>query len=226
MNAMTDPATWNAVDEYFDNQLLPDDPRPAAAAEAAAEAGLPPISVSPSQGRMLELYARLQRAERILEIGTLGAYSTLWLARGLAPAGRLLTLEVHPEHARVARTNLEKAGLSDRVEVRLGAAVDSLRELVAADEPAYDLIFIDADKESNAEYFRQSLALSRPGTLIIVDNVVRQGAVADPTNETAAVRGTRALAEAVAAEPRVSAAAVQTVGSKGYDGFALIVVDH
>lgn len=221
-----DAATWNDVDVYFDAQLLPDDPRPAAAARAAAAAGLPAISVSPSQGRMLELYARMQGARRILEVGTLGAYSTIWLARGLAPDGHILTLEVNPEHARVATANLAQAGLTDVVEVRLGAAADSLSELVQGRAEPYDLIFVDADKESNPEYFRRAVELSRPGTLIIVDNVVRRGAVADAQSEAADVRGTRALIETVAAEPRVTAATVQTVGSKGYDGFALILVER
>ena len=225
MNGM-DAATWNDVDVYFDTQLLPDDPRPAAAARAAAAAGLPAISVSPSQGRMLELYARMQGARRILEVGTLGAYSTIWLARGLAPDGHILTLEVNPEHARVATANLAQAGLTDVVEVRLGAAADSLSELVQGRAEPYDLIFVDADKESNPEYFRRAVELSRPGTLIIVDNVVRRGAVADAQSEAADVRGTRALIETVAAEPRVTAATVQTVGSKGYDGFALILVER
>jgi len=211
---------WTAVDRYIDDALVAPDAALDAALQASSKAGLPAIAVSPSQGKLLHLMARAQGARRILEIGTLGGYSAIWLARGLAPGGRLITLEALEKHAAVARANLERARLADRVEIRVGKALDTLPQLAGP----FDLTFIDADKQNNAEYFRWALKLSRPGSLIIVDNVVRDGAVIDAASRDAAVQGVRRLYELIAAEPRVAATAVQTVGVKGYDGFAIALV--
>jgi predicted O-methyltransferase YrrM len=211
---------WENVDRYISETLVQPDDALAAALEASDAAGLPPISVSPAHGKLLWLLARTLGAKRILEIGTLGGYSTIWLARGLAPGGRLVTLEALEKHAAVARKNLARAGLADRVEVRIGKALDTLPQLVGP----FDLAFIDADKQNNPEYFRWALKLSRPGSLLVVDNVVRDGAVIDARSRDAAVQGVRRLYELIAAEPRVSATAVQTVGVKGYDGFAIALV--
>src|SRR5436309_4966911 len=208
---------WHEVDSYITDTLVQPDAALAAALEASDAAGLPQINVSPAHGKLLWLLARLQNARRILEVGTLGGYSTIWLARGLAAGGRLITLEALEKHAAVARSNLERAGLADRVEIRVGKALDTLPQLAGP----FDLTFIDADKQNNAEYFRWALKLSRPGSLIIVDNVVRDGAVIDAASRDAAVQGVRRLYELTAAEPRVAATAVQTVGVKGYDGFAI-----
>jgi predicted O-methyltransferase YrrM len=215
---------WSAVDGYIDDNLLPADPVLEAALRASADAGLPPISVSPSQGKLLHLLARAQGARTILEIGTLGGYSAIWLARALPPGGRLITLEAEPRHAEVARGNLAHAGLADVAEVRVGPAQDTLPQLVAAGDGPFDLIFIDADKAGYPDYLSWSVRLSRPGSMIIADNIVRGGAVADPASRDANVQGVRRFIEMLAAEPRVSATAIQTVGSKGYDGFALAVV--
>ncbi len=215
-----DARTWQSVDHYFAGQLLRPDPVLDAAQEANERAGLPPIDVSPAQGKLLHLLARTAGARRILEVGTLGGYSTIWLARALPSDGQLVTCEINPAHAEVARANLARAGLDGLVDVRVGAALDTLSTL----EGPFDLAFIDADKQSNAEYFRHALRLSRTGTIIVVDNVVRGGRVADADSPDPAVRGTRALTEAVAKEPRVEATAIQTVGTKGYDGFLLAVV--
>ncbi|MFE4974239.1 O-methyltransferase [Kitasatospora sp. NPDC056651] len=216
--------TWDAVDAYFSEQLVGDDPVLAAATAAAVAAGLPEIAVAPNQGKLLHLLALTQGAKRILEVGTLGGYSTIWLARALPADGRLISLELDGRHAEVARANLAAAGLAGVAEVRLGRAADSLGELVEQGTEPFDLVFVDADKPSNPEYFRRALQLTRPGSLIIIDNVVRGGAVADPDSTDPAVLGTRAVHELIAAEPRVSATAVQTVGSKGYDGFTLVRV--
>ena len=205
------------VDRYISETLVQPDDALAAALEASDAAGLPPISVSPAHGKLLWLLARTLGAKRILEIGTLGGYSAIWLARGLASGGRLITLEALEKHAAVARQNIARAGLAPAVEVRVGPALATLPQL----EGPFDLSFIDADKQNNAEYFRWALKLSRPGSLIIVDNVVRDGAVIDAASRDAAVQGVRRLYELIAAEPRVSATAVQTVGVKGYDGFAI-----
>jgi predicted O-methyltransferase YrrM len=215
---------WNAVDRYLCDLLAPDEPALAAALEASAAARLPPIQVSPNQGKLLHLLARAQGARRILEIGTLGGYSTIWLARALPEDGRLVTLEIDPGHAEVARGNLARAGLADRVEIRLGRALDTLPKLAAESRAAFDLVFIDADKPANPEYFRWALELTRPGSLIVIDNVVRDGAVIDAASADPAVQGVRRLHELLAAEPRVCATAIQTVGSKGYDGFAIALV--
>ena len=191
-----------------------------AALEASDAAGLPRISVSPAHGKLLWTFARLLNARRILEIGTLGGYSTLWLARGLARDGRLITLEALEKHAKVARANIERAGLSSVVEVRVGQALATLPSLAGP----FDLTFIDADKQNNADYFSWALKLSRPGGLIVVDNVVREGAVIDARSRDAAVQGVRRLNELIAKERRVAATAIQTVGIKGYDGFAVALV--
>ncbi|MFG2905446.1 O-methyltransferase [Kitasatospora sp. NPDC048286] len=213
--------TWDAVDAYFSEQLVGHDPVLEGATAAADEAGLPRIAVAPNQGKLLHLMALTQGAKRILEVGTLGGYSAIWLARALPEDGTLLTLELDPRHAEVARRNLAAAGLAGTAEVRVGRAADSLAELVEQGVDPFDLVFIDADKPSNPEYFRRALQLTRPGSLIIVDNVVRGGAVADAASTDPAVVGTRALHDLIAAEPRVDATSVQTVGSKGYDGFTL-----
>ncbi len=215
---------WTAVDRYITDLLGPPDPALDAALQATAAAGLPPHNVSPNQGKLLLLLAQLQRARTILEIGTLGGYSTIWLARALPADGRLITLEADPKHADVARANIARAALADVVELRLGRALDTLPQLAAEDRGPFDVIFIDADKPSNPEYFAWALKLSRRGTLIIVDNVVRNGAVIDAASGDPSVQGVRRFNELLAAEPRVSATAIQTVGSKGYDGFAIALV--
>ena len=211
---------WEEVDRYISDTLVRPDEALQAALEASDAAGLPAINVSPAHGKLLWLLARLLDAKRILEIGTLGGYSAIWLARGLAPGGRLVTLEAVEKHAAVARKNLERAGIAQAVDVRVGPALATLPKL----EGPFDLSFIDADKQNNAEYFRWALELSRPGSVIVVDNVVREGAVVDPRSRDAAVLGVRKLNELVAAEPRVAATAIQTVGVKGYDGFAVALV--
>jgi predicted O-methyltransferase YrrM len=216
--------TWTAIDRYLTDQLLPADPLLDAALEASAAAGLPPHQVSPNQGKLLELLARAVAARRILEIGTLGGYSTIWLARALPRGGALITLEADPRHADVARANVARAGLDARVELRVGPALETLPELAAEDAGPFDLSFIDADKASSAEYFDWALRLSRPGSLILIDNVVRRGAVADPATTDPSALGIRRLNQRMAGEPRVSATAIQTVGSKGHDGFALALV--
>jgi len=216
--------TWSAVDHYLDDLLVGRDAALEAALQASARAGLPPISVSPTQGKLLNLLARVRGARRILEVGTLGGYSTIWLARALPDDGRLISLEINPGHADVARANIERAGLAGRVEVRLGAALDSLAALAAEQPGPFDLFFIDADKANIPAYFKWALQLSRPGSVIIVDNVIRDGAVIQADSLDPNVQGVRKLNELMAAEPRVSATAIQTVGAKGYDGFAMALV--
>jgi predicted O-methyltransferase YrrM len=216
---------WTAVDRYFADMLIPPDPIMDAALAASDAAELPAMQVAPNQGKLLMLLAQIQHARNILEIGTLGGYSTIWLARALPADGYLVTLELNPKYAEVACANIERAGLADRVEIRLGRAVDTLSHLVNEKRGPFDLIFIDADKPSNPDYLAGSLKLSRPGTLIIVDNVVRDGAVADAASTDPNVQGVHRLAEMVSKDPRLSATAIQTVGSKGYDGFALLVVN-
>jgi predicted O-methyltransferase YrrM len=215
--------SWTAVDRYLEGLLVPADPVLEQALADSEKAGLPRIQVAPNQGKMLHLFARLVNARAILEIGTLGGYSTIWLARGLAAGGRLITLEMNPKHAEVARLNLARAGLADVVEIRLGPALETLPRLAAEGRGPFDLIFIDADKPSVPDYFEWSVKLARPGGLIIVDNVVREGAIVDP-NGGADVQGMRRLMEMMSREPRVSATAIQTVGGKGQDGFAMAVV--
>jgi predicted O-methyltransferase YrrM len=214
---------WTAVDEYITDRVVPTDEALDAAVRASAEAGLPDIQVAPNEGKLLHLLARLRGARRILEVGTLGGYSTIWLARALPPDGRLVTLELNERHAEVARANLERAGLAGLVEVRQGPALDTLPQLESAGYGPFDLVFIDADKPNNPDYLRWALRLTRPGSLIVVDNVVRGGSVVDDGGD-AAVQGTRGLFDLIAAEPRLTGTAVQTVGSRGYDGFALALV--
>lgn len=220
---------WTAVDDFITGALLEPDETLDAALAASDTAGLPAIAVSPAQGKLLNLLARMVHARRILEIGTLGGYSTIWLARALAPDGRLVTVEYEPKHAEVARANLAKAGLAELVDVRVGAALDTLpllaAELTGGRAEPFDLVFIDADKEHNADYFAASVSLTRPGGVIIVDNVVRGGDVIDERSEDSAVQGTRRLIEAISTEPSVNATAIQTVGAKGYDGFAIAILE-
>lgn len=211
---------WTSVDDWVEGRLVAEDAALEGALSASAAAGLPAIQVSAAQGRLLELLVRISGSERVLEVGTLGGYSTIWLARGLGPSGRVLTLELDPHHAQVARANLEAAGVARAVEVRVGNAADSL----AALDEVFDFVFIDADKPSTPTYFSAAVRLSRPGTVIVVDNVVRGGAVADPESTDAGVPSIRAFAEIVAHDPRLRGTAIQTVGRKGYDGFALVVV--
>ena len=220
---MTQPI-WTAVDRYLDELLVGPDAALEATLQASSEAGLPAINVAPTQGKLLHLLARILGARAILEIGTLGGYSTIWMARALPPDGHLVTLEIDPRHAEVARANIARAGLAQRVEVRLGRALDVLSKLAVEGAGPFDLIFIDADKANIPAYFKWALQLSRPGSLIVVDNVVREGAVIESESPDPSVQGVRRLNELMAAEPRVSATTIQTVGVKGYDGFALALV--
>lgn len=215
---------WTDVDIFFGDALAPEDPAFASIRQANDQAGLPAIDVSRMQGKLLHLLARIQGARRILEVGTLGGYSATWMAKALPVGGRLITLEIDAARAETARANLARCGVADRVEVRVGAALDTLRTLAEEGVEPFDLSFIDADKQNNANYLEWAIKLSRPGSVIIVDNVVREGAVADAASTDPAVVGTRRLIEAMAGHPRLSATAIQTVGSKGYDGFALAYV--
>jgi len=216
---------WTKVDEYYNKLFIGQDSALDQALAASQAADLPSINVAPNQGKLLFLLARAMEAKRILEIGTLGGYSTIWLARALPQGGRLITLEVDTRHASVAQSNIERAGLDQQVELRLGRAVESLARLVSEAAGPFDFIFIDADKPTYSEYFSWALKLSRPGTMIIADNVVRKGAVADPDNHDELVLGIRRFNEAVSREPRVTATALQTVGIKGYDGMVLALVN-
>jgi predicted O-methyltransferase YrrM len=216
--------TWRHVDDYLSGLLVPPDEALDAALADSAAAGLPPINVAPNQGKLLHIVARAIGARRILEIGTLGGYSTIWLARALPPDGKLITLEFEPRHAAVAQANLERAGLSGAVEIRVGAALDSLAQLAAEKAAPFDLVFIDADKANNAAYVTWAVKLSRPGTLIVVDNVIRHGRILDADTADADIAGTRRMFELLAAEPRLCATAFQTVGEKGLDGLAIAVV--
>jgi predicted O-methyltransferase YrrM len=215
---------WIAVDRYIADMLVPPDAALESALRASEAAGLPPHGVAPNQGKLLALLAQIQGARSILEIGTLGGYSTIWLARALPAGGRLITLEADPRHADIARANIARAGLADVVELRLGLALETLPRLAAEGRGPFDLVFIDADKSNSAEYFAWALALSRRGSLIIADNVVRDGAVIDAASLDPSVQGVRRFTERLAAEKRVSATVIQTVGSKGYDGFAIALV--
>ena len=215
---------WTKVDRYFGGQLIAPDPALDAALAANREAELPAIDVTPLQGKFLELLVRMTNARRILEIGTLGGYSTIWLARALPANGSVVTLELEAKHAAIAASNLERAGLLERVDLRVGRAVDSLQTLVADNAAPFDLIFIDADKAGYPDYLDWSLRLSRPGTVLLADNVVRDGKVIDPKNTDPNIQGVRRFTERIAAEPRLSTTVLQTVGSKGYDGFTLAIV--
>jgi len=215
---------WTEVDRYITDLLVRPDAALQAALDESAAAGLPAISVAPNQGKLLHLIARIQGARSILEIGTLGGYSTIWLARALPPGGRLVTLEADPKHAAVARSTFARAGLESVVDLRLGRASDTLPQIADERRGPFDLIFIDADKAGIPDYFTWALRLSRVGTVIIVDNVVRGGAVIDAASPDPSIQGVRRFNEMLASEPRVSATAIQTVGSKGYDGFAIMLV--
>ena len=215
---------WTEVDRYFGEQLVASDSALEAALAANRAAELPAIDVTALQGKFLELLVRISGARRVLEIGTLGGYSTLWLARALPAGGSVVTLELEPKHAAVARENLERAGMMERVDLRIGRASDLLRTLACDGTAPFDLIFIDADKSGYPEYLEWSLKLARPGTVLVGDNVVRDGKVIDPRSPDPHIQGVRRFTELVAAEPRLSATVLQTVSSKGYDGFALAVV--
>lgn len=215
---------WNRVDRYFTDLLVPSDPVLEAALRDSSAAGLPPISVTATQGKLLHILARAQKARKILEIGTLGGYSTIWLGRALPKSGRLISLEADPKHAKVAKANIDRAGLSKIVEVRLGLAQDTLPQLLRQRRGPFDLTFIDADKPGYPEYFKWAVKLSHPGSLIVADNVVRDGAILDRSSDDLNVKGIREFNEVLAKEPRVIATAVQMVGTKGYDGFAVALV--
>jgi predicted O-methyltransferase YrrM len=215
---------WTAVDSYIEKLFIAPDFALEAALDSSKAAGLPTINVSPAQGKLLNLLARMQGARKILELGTLGGYSTIWLARALPPDGRLISLEIDPKRAEIALANIARAELANAVEIRVGPAADSLQRLLAEGRGPFDLIFIDADKPGYAEYLKWCLKLSRLGTLIIADNVVRKGAVADAGSDDENVQGIRKFNEVLSAEKRVTTTVLQTVGCKGYDGLALILV--
>jgi predicted O-methyltransferase YrrM len=215
---------FESVDHYLTDLYVPADDALTAALAANAAARLPSIAVSPTQGKLLQLLARMVQARRILEIGTLGGYSSLWLAGALPADGRLVTLELNTRHAKVALGNFVRAGLADRIELREGPALDSLAQLQAEGVGAFDFFFIDADKQNNPQYLTWALKLAHRGSLIVVDNVVRDGAIVNGRSRDPAVQGTRRLHEMLASEPRLSATAIQTVGAKGYDGFAVALV--
>jgi predicted O-methyltransferase YrrM len=215
---------WTAVDRYISEKLVPPDAALDAALAANAAAGLPSIDVAPNQGKLLHLFVKMMGAKRVLEIGTLGGYSTIWMARALPEGGRLVTLELNPKHAEVARANLQRAGVANKVEIRVGAALESLAKLKREGAAPFDLIFIDADKQTIPEYVTWAIQLARRGTVVLTDNVIRDGAIIDPDSTDTAVQGVQRMFDLLAAEPRLTATAIQTVGSKGYDGFALAIV--
>jgi predicted O-methyltransferase YrrM len=215
---------WTAVDQYINETLIPSDAALEGALRASSEGGLPSIQVSPAQGKFLHLLARTLNAKNILEIGTLGGYSSIWMARALAPGGKLITLEFSAKHADIARGNFARAGVAGSIELRQGAALETLPQVSADGRGPFDLIFIDANKSTMAEYFDWALKLSRRGTVIIADNVIRDGNVINAKSKDEDIQGVRRFNERVAAEPRVSATEIQTVGSKGYDGFAYVLV--
>ncbi|MFB7651720.1 MULTISPECIES: O-methyltransferase [unclassified Streptomyces] len=218
---MSESQLWEDVDAYFISHLTPDDPALDAALRESEAAQLPPVNVTANQGKLLQLLAQIQGARTILEIGTLGGYSTIWMARALPADGRLVTLEYSARHAEVATRNLARAGLDALVDVRVGPALESLPKLADENPAPFDLVFIDADKGNNPHYLEWALKLTSTGSLIVVDNVVREGRVADPDDTADDVRGTRAAIELIGSHPRLSGTAIQTVGGKGYDGFAL-----
>jgi predicted O-methyltransferase YrrM len=215
---------WTAIDDYISEHLVEEDEALDTALAASKAAGLPAINVAPNQGKLLMLLAQAIGAKRILEIGTLGGYSTIWLARGLAPGGRLITLEVNPTYAEVARANIVRAGLKESVELRVGRAHDTLAALATEHDGPFDLVFIDADKPGTPDYFLWAVRLAHPGSLIVVDNVVREGAILEGESDDANVQGMRRFFELAATDPRVSATAIQTVGNKGHDGIAVLRV--
>jgi len=217
---------WTVVDSYYEDLMIRPDPRFNKIIEASNEAGLPPISITSSLGKFLELLVRFQGAHRVLEIGTLGGYSTAWLAKGLPPGGKIITLEINPEHAAVARRNLSQFEFYGLIDIQVGDALDSLRTLDKDQEGPFDLIFIDANKSQYSEYLDWSIKLSRPGTAIIADNVVRRGNIINKNSEDPSVNGIRAFNQKVSGSSRLRTTAIQTVSSKGYDGFLLIYVDH
>jgi len=224
MKPLEQDDNWIAVDEYLTDRLVEDDPALAAALKDSAKAGLPPINVSPNQGKFLMLLAQAIGARRILEIGTLGGYSAIWLARALPADGRLLSLEADPAYAELARANLARAGLAEKVEVRVDRAQNTLPKLIAEGAAPFDLIFIDADKPSTPDYYHWSVELARPGSLIVVDNVVREGRVIDAKSDSPHIQGLRRFFDLAAADNRVSGTAIQTVGAKGHDGLAILRV--
>lgn len=215
---------WSEVDAYYHHALLPEDPVMEQVLQNAVEAELPPIQIEPNQGAFLQLLARANGATRILELGTLGGFSTIWMARGLPEGGKLITLELEPECAEVAQRNFALAGVEQQVELRLGPAADSLRAMIAAKEPAFDMVFFDADKEGYPEYLDLTMQLVHPGSILVADNVARQAQILDPHCEDPSVQGTQEFLKKLGADPRLDATALQTVGAKGYDGFALAVV--
>lgn len=215
---------WTQVDQYLTDLLIPTDPVLEQTLLENDKAGLPKIDVSPNLGKFLHLLARIQGAKRILEIGTLGGYSTTWLARVLPKDGKLISLELEPKHAEVAKSNLERAGLDKKVEIRVGEALFSLAQLKEENQVPFDFIFIDADKINNPNYLAWALQLSRPGSVIICDNVIRNGEITNPDSEDPGVQGVQRFFQLVATEPRLTATALQTVGIKGYDGFAVLLV--
>jgi predicted O-methyltransferase YrrM len=215
---------WTAVDDYINSITIAPDPALEATAKAAVDARLPPVSVTPAQGKLLHLMARAQGAKRILEIGTLAGYSTIWLARALPPGGRLITIEARAAHADIARANIQRAALMDRVDIRLGNALDVLPQLAAEKQAPFDFVFIDADRAGLAEYFDWAVRLSHPGSVIIVDNVVRKGGVVDATSDSIDVKGVRRFNDRLKTDTRVTATMIQTVSAKGHDGFAMALV--
>lgn len=221
---MSDEQRWTQVDAYLAATLIPPDAAFEKAIANSRAGGLPDIQVTPTQGRLLQILAMSVGARRILEVGTLGGFSTIWLARALAPGGRLITLEIRPEYARVARANIDNAGVGDRVEIRVGPAAESLQGLTPNSDGPFDFVFIDADKESGAVYIEHAVRLSRPGTLIVLDNAVREGQIVDEASTDARVQGTRRSLELMGRHPRLIATCIQTVGEKGYDGFAIALV--
>ncbi len=220
-----DQALWGRVDEYIVDKVVGEDAALAAALAANAAAGLPAMDVSAAQGKFLNLMVRITRARWVLEIGTLGGYSTIWMAKALPADGRLVTLEFDPKHAQVARRNIDASGIGDKVTIHVGAAADTLPVVAAQNPEPFDFIFIDADKPSNPIYLDWAVRLSRPGTVIILDNVIRDGKVLEPDNTDPRIIGTRAAYDIIGSHTRLSATALQTVGSKGWDGFAIMVVE-
>lgn len=225
MEQRSSSETWTAVDRYIEERLIDADPALERARRAAEEAGLPAIAVTPAQGKLMHLLARSLGATRILEVGTLGGYSAIWLARALPSGGQLVTLELEPAYAAVAAASIEGAGLDERVDLRIGPAARTLAAMVTSGEEPFDLVFIDADKRSTPEYFARALELTRPGSVIVVDNVVRDGRLISPDSGDPDIEGNRTFHERLASERRVSATTIQTVGAKGYDGFTLALVN-